>query len=396
MGILAKGVHTFNEWTLAIERWVENPPADYLQFIEVWVQIRNIPVNHYTIPTITMLGEFVGQVVEVAFDPSKSQITEYVRVKVKFDVSKPVRRSKKINFKEGMVNILYYFERIKKRCYFCQRLTHEQEACPLKAKDVEDKRLATKQKGKRSTLPKERIIKETDPLFGVIDESQVGIDPTTGRERIAKKVIEGMRQYLLVASGEERLVRESRIKKSLSDLANDLIGQKTMLRLEPYPLVSTDIDKGKGIVFGYGSPVQASQLAPVTQSPLLLEALFPSLEQAAPLCKTMVPLPDLRAFLDKGTVSSFSIGSTTAFKAGLNEVGPSSGALLKNGKIRKRPYKSRRTKGFSATGSIQQVPSVTVADGGGKRKATDEAEVPSKVAKCSTHEVVPNEGPSNC
>lgn len=388
MGILAKGVHTFNEWTLAIERWVENPPTDYLQFIEVWVQIRNIPVNHYTIPTITMLGEFVGQVVEVAFDPSKSQITEYVRVKVKFDVSKPVCRSKNINFKEGMVNILYDFERIQKRCYFCQRLTHEQEACPLKAKDVEDKRLATKQKGKRSTLPKERIIKETDPLFGVIDESQVGIDPTTGRE--------GMRQYLLVASGEERLVRESRIKKSLSDLANDPIGQKTMLRLEPYPLVSTDIDKGKGIVFGYGSPVQASHLAPVTQSPLLLEALFPSLEQAAPLCKTMVPLPDLRAFLDKGTVSSFSIGSTTAFKAGVNEVGPSSGALLKNGKIRKRPYKSRRTKGFPATGSIQQVPSVTVADGGGKRKATDEAEVPSKVAKCSTHEVVPNEGPSNC
>lgn len=59
--ILNKGVHTFNEWALAIDRWVENPPPDYLQFIPVWIQIRNIPVNHYTIPTITMLGDFVGK-----------------------------------------------------------------------------------------------------------------------------------------------------------------------------------------------------------------------------------------------------------------------------------------------------------------------------------------------
>ncbi|KAL1207405.1 hypothetical protein V5N11_006999 [Cardamine amara subsp. amara] len=41
--ILKKWVHTYNEWALAIERWVEKPPPDYLQYISVWVQIRNIP-----------------------------------------------------------------------------------------------------------------------------------------------------------------------------------------------------------------------------------------------------------------------------------------------------------------------------------------------------------------
>ncbi|CAA7016074.1 unnamed protein product [Microthlaspi erraticum] len=31
--ILGRGVHTYNEWALAIERWVEHPAEDHLQFI---------------------------------------------------------------------------------------------------------------------------------------------------------------------------------------------------------------------------------------------------------------------------------------------------------------------------------------------------------------------------
>lgn len=35
LDVLEKGVHTSNEWALAIERWVENPPEDYLRFINI-------------------------------------------------------------------------------------------------------------------------------------------------------------------------------------------------------------------------------------------------------------------------------------------------------------------------------------------------------------------------
>ncbi|KAL1214125.1 hypothetical protein V5N11_005684 [Cardamine amara subsp. amara] len=71
--ILEKGVHTYNEWSLAIERWVEHPPPDYLQHIMVWVQMRNIPVNRYNVPAITWLGELVGHVKEVVLDTTNSQ-----------------------------------------------------------------------------------------------------------------------------------------------------------------------------------------------------------------------------------------------------------------------------------------------------------------------------------
>lgn len=58
--ILKKGVHSFNLWTIAIERWVEKPPPDFLQHILVWVQLRNIPVNYDIVDAITAFGEFAG------------------------------------------------------------------------------------------------------------------------------------------------------------------------------------------------------------------------------------------------------------------------------------------------------------------------------------------------
>ena len=37
------------------------------------------------------------------------------------------------------------------------------------------------------------VLTESDLLFGVLEESQVGINPNTGRPRIAPEVLDGMR-----------------------------------------------------------------------------------------------------------------------------------------------------------------------------------------------------------
>lgn len=56
---------------------------------------------------------------------------------------------------------------------------------------------------------------------------------------------------MLVANGPERIAREERVKTSIEELVQDPLGQKSMLRLEPRPRVSDDLDKGKGIVFNF-------------------------------------------------------------------------------------------------------------------------------------------------
>lgn len=68
---------------------MEKPPEDYLQYLLVWVHIRNIPVNYYTEASIISFGDLIGPVDVIAFDPNKSHIYDYVRVRVFFDVSRP-------------------------------------------------------------------------------------------------------------------------------------------------------------------------------------------------------------------------------------------------------------------------------------------------------------------
>lgn len=110
----------------------------------------------------------------MAYYPSKAQNKGYVRVQVRFDVSKPLRRSKLVNLPSGEVTtILYDYESLQKRCYSCQRLTHEQDSCLLfimKQKGLAD---SIEHKEIQSKKFEHKILKEAGPLFGVLNEDQV-------------------------------------------------------------------------------------------------------------------------------------------------------------------------------------------------------------------------------
>lgn len=394
---LEKGFHTYNEWGLAVEKYVVTPPSDYLQFVPIWVQIRNIPVNHYTVQAITALGELVGQVLEVVLDESKAQNQDFVRVKVKFDISKPLRRSKVITLPRGQsTTIFFFYERVQKRCYSCQRLTHAQETCHFllkKRQDLEDDRRSGKVQEK-SNPP--LILKESDPLHGVLREDQVGVNPITGRVRIAPEVLQGLRQYLLVASGEDRKLKEDKVKNSVGEAERDPIAQKTVLRLEPAPIVSHDLNKGKGIVFGYESE---SSSAPVflggPNDQVMMERDFKSYQDPI--------LPPPKAILQarsepqdfSGLSSGFHVDST-GYRIGFSEASPS-GVYMKNVYRRKRPSKrKRKLKGKSEISVSESIIKVGVTSCQGvKRKAYEELEGVSKAARSNIPEMVPKEGPSN-
>lgn len=94
-------------------------------------------------------------------------------------------------------------------------------------------------------------LKETGPLYGILTEDQVGRDPETRKLRMDPDVFHGMRQYLLGSEGPDRKLKEDRIKSSIASLANDPLAQKKTLRLEPAPLISYYVDKGKRVVYDF-------------------------------------------------------------------------------------------------------------------------------------------------
>lgn len=395
--ILDKGFHTYNEWGLAVEKYVVTPPSDYLQFVPIWVQIRNIPVNHYTVQAITALGELVGQVLEVVFDETRAQNQGFVRVKVKFDISKPLRRSKIIRLPHGQsTTIFFFYERVQKRCYCCQRLTHIQEVCPIlvrKRQDLDDERRSGKfQEKNKPPL----ILKESDPLFGVLREDQVGVNPINGRVRIAPEVLKGLRQYLLLGSGEERKLREDKVMRTLGEAVRDPITQKTVLRLEPDPLVSDDLSRGKGIVFGYdteSSSCPSSMGCPSDQN--VLEVACKAYQN--PIVPSSLAILQIRSVSQESSAQSsdFHVDST-GYRIGFSEASPS-GVYVKKAKPRRRQSKNKRKlKGKSVTPMSDFVLKTGVTSGQvAKRKAFEELEGVSKVAKSNSPVMVPNEGLSN-
>lgn len=190
-------MHTFEEWVIVLERWVENPPADYLQYVPIWVQIRDIPVSCYTMAALTALGDLVGKKVLVAFDPTKPVTQDFIRVLVKFNVANPLRTSKVIEVKGKEVVIRYSYERVQKRCFTCQRLNHEKDLCPLSIRKRQDEPKARRERVSAELEKQKKILIPGDALFGVLEEEQVGIDPATGRLKIANEIMDKMRRFLL-------------------------------------------------------------------------------------------------------------------------------------------------------------------------------------------------------
>lgn len=95
------------------------------------------------------------------------------------------------------------------------------------------------------------MLSEDDPLYGVLREDQVGINFATGKPKIVKEVLDEMRQYLLLATDEDKVVREERVRTSVAEVETNPILQRSVLRLEAPPVISHDFNKGKGVVFSY-------------------------------------------------------------------------------------------------------------------------------------------------
>ncbi|KAL0687616.1 hypothetical protein Bca4012_087293 [Brassica carinata] len=198
--VLDQGMQTYCDWGLAIERWAERPPPGYLQYVSIWVRIRNIPVNHYTKPAIEEFGGLIGHVEMVAFDPEKSQRQDYVRVKVRIEVNKPLKRSRVLNLPgRDQTTIYFFYEKVQKRCTHCQRLTHAKDRCPFLVNSLNMQAAPVSNQRPSLDTRNPTVLSEDDPLFGVLQEDQVGINPISGRPRIAPEVLQEMRNYLLAS-----------------------------------------------------------------------------------------------------------------------------------------------------------------------------------------------------
>ncbi|XP_018479419.1 uncharacterized protein LOC108850376 [Raphanus sativus] len=368
--VLRKRVWTFNEWSIVIDRWLEKPPDDYLKYLLVWVQLRNIPVNHYTKEAIEAFADNLGKV----------------------DIVAPVRKAKVFNLPGGdSVTIRYDFERVQKRCYHCQRLTHEKDKCPILVQERRDQAVVRRQKVLLEKQNNKLKLQRDDPLFGVLSDEQVGLDSATGRRKISPEVLQNMREYLLASEGSDRRVREERVKKSVMDLVNDPIGQRDFMRLEAPPIVTSEVNIDKGPVFDYSLKNVENQMLRRKTTEKSNHKLHDDRRGSV-----SSPAGDGRRFLDS-PLEFFEC--STGFSAGCSGANSSGTSKIKSGK-RFRPPKKMRKFRAKTDGEVRGEGSgtdrtETDEKSSVKRRAECVAGEFMRVARRSKLEVVPNGGLPN-
>lgn len=400
--ILDKGIQTFDDWGLAIERWVERPSSGFLQYVSIWVRISNIPVNHYTKKAISDLGDLVGHVEKVAFDPDKPQRQSYVRVKIRFHVSKPLKKTRIINLPGGdQTTIYYYYERVQMRCHHCQRLIHARPRCPfLINSEGANKRISPCMS--LSQIPKPiQVLSESDPLFGVLKENQVGINPISGWPRIAPEILQEMRNYLLASSNEDRHVREQRVISSVKEAEQNPTTQRSILQLIPPPVFTKDLDKGKGLVFGYDKEDLAlKSLFSSSQPKLMVSAIAAGSSIINPTTNVFCRLT-LQAPQD-----SMSLPSSSLLQQSSSLIQQSSSPIIFSAKApitkvygKRKPGRYRKVQRTQKKSQEVSEVSCDLARPEGssqkKRKAEGDLAGASKAAKSNASLMVPREGPSN-
>ncbi|XP_013669074.2 uncharacterized protein LOC106373450 [Brassica napus] len=207
---------SFNHWTMLLDRWVPVPPKDFLTTVDVWVRISRIPMNHYRLETMDFLAS-----------------------KVRLDITRPALEKKVLNLPSGGQAVIEFeYEKLTKRCFHCLPLTHERPDCPYLREKVRPvfKEVVVSSNGRASNLK--------DPV-GTVPPPGHAVPPGFSPmfPQLAEEERNAALQYVSHSDPTESQARIMRVQQSITD--KGAVGARQM------PLISHNLKKGKGHVFGY-------------------------------------------------------------------------------------------------------------------------------------------------
>ena len=129
--VLAQEPWSFDKHLVLFQRYDYSIPAKHLRFTKImfWVQIHGLPMRMLDPETAIELGETLG---EVSTKETEKEMVggDFVRVRVKIDVSKPLSRGRRIVLDEDIETwVAFKYEKLTNFCYWCGMVSHEEKEC---------------------------------------------------------------------------------------------------------------------------------------------------------------------------------------------------------------------------------------------------------------------------
>ncbi|OAP10458.1 hypothetical protein AXX17_AT2G09650 [Arabidopsis thaliana] len=135
--VMLRGPWLFNHWFVALQRWEDFPRPDFLTFIDLWVQVRGIPVLYLSTMTVRFIASTLGPVMGLDFDEETTTQVEFIRVKIRLSITDRLRFFRRVCFESReRAMIGFEYERLRRICSNCCRITHDLDHCPYLAHQV--------------------------------------------------------------------------------------------------------------------------------------------------------------------------------------------------------------------------------------------------------------------
>jgi 14-3-3 protein epsilon len=109
---------------------IENIP---LIHSNMWVQIHNLPMGLMKENVGVRLANYIGSFVEYDKNNGSSFWRQYMRVRVKIDVRKPLKKDTKVMNKEGKwCTVNFKYEKLGIFCFVCGAMGHAENKCEIR------------------------------------------------------------------------------------------------------------------------------------------------------------------------------------------------------------------------------------------------------------------------
>lgn len=145
------------------------------------------------------------------------------------------------------------YERIRKKCFHCLRLSHEKQKYPLlqgsrnRGKGVVIQHNAAEFQTAGIQQHHDNLVDKLMPLLA--PTIPPGFEPSASV--VVPEVFEQMRIYMNCSDPDERKIREAKMRKTLQELSSYPISQRSCLRLEDAPVLSKEMNMERGRVFDF-------------------------------------------------------------------------------------------------------------------------------------------------
>lgn len=128
--VLRRGPWSFADRMLVLQRWTPDLNPLSLNFIPFWIQIRGIPLQYMNLGVIDSIAGSLGERMEVDFDESVINRVQFVRVRINWNVDRPLRFQRNYQFVPGVNTVLsFFYERLRGFCDVCGMMTHDSGSC---------------------------------------------------------------------------------------------------------------------------------------------------------------------------------------------------------------------------------------------------------------------------